>query len=75
MICSAKPVLTNDLYIVQKKEFSITCYTPMCDMFDERPSIIIRDKLFFSPERMLYKDYYCKGSVGKNISAHRSEGA
>jgi hypothetical protein len=27
---SAKPVLTEDLCIVQKEEFSITCY--MCEM-------------------------------------------
>jgi hypothetical protein len=27
MICSAKPGLTEDLYRVQKKEFSATCYT------------------------------------------------
>jgi hypothetical protein len=31
----AKPVLTEDLYVVQKKEFSITCN------IDERPSIFI----------------------------------
>jgi hypothetical protein len=29
MICFAMPVLTEDLYIVQKETFSITCY--MCD--------------------------------------------
>jgi hypothetical protein len=26
MICSSKPVLTEDLYIVQKDKFSVTCY-------------------------------------------------
>jgi hypothetical protein len=26
MICFAKPVLTEDLYIVQKEELLITCY-------------------------------------------------
>jgi hypothetical protein len=26
LICSAKHVLTEDLYIVQKDDFSITCY-------------------------------------------------
>jgi hypothetical protein len=31
MICFAKPGLTEDLYIVQKEEFSITCY--MCDTY------------------------------------------
>jgi hypothetical protein len=34
MICFAKPVLTDDLYIVQKEEFSVTCY--MCDMYTWR---------------------------------------
>jgi hypothetical protein len=31
MICSVKPVLTEDLCVVQKEEFSVTCY--MCDMY------------------------------------------
>jgi hypothetical protein len=31
MIRSAKPVLTEDLYTVQKQEFSVTCY--MCDTY------------------------------------------
>jgi hypothetical protein len=31
IICSAKPVLTEDLCIVQKEEFLVTCY--MCDMY------------------------------------------
>jgi hypothetical protein len=26
MICSAKPILTENLCIVQKEEFSVTCY-------------------------------------------------
>jgi hypothetical protein len=30
MICSVKPVLTRDFCVVQKEEFSITCY--MCEM-------------------------------------------
>jgi hypothetical protein len=31
MICSAKPGLTEGSYIVQREEFSITCY--MCNMY------------------------------------------
>jgi hypothetical protein len=31
----------------------------------ERPGIFIRDKLIFSSERMLHKDYYHRSSVGK----------
>jgi hypothetical protein len=58
MICFAKPVLTEDLYIVQINEFSITCLSAI-GAFDER------DKPGFSSERMLRKDYDRKGSVGK----------
>jgi hypothetical protein len=32
---------------------------------DEIPGIFIRDKLIFSSERMLHKDYYRKSSVEK----------
>jgi hypothetical protein len=64
MICFAKPGLTEDLYIVQKQEFSITCY--MCDMYTwQRHRLFIRDNLIHSLERMLHKDYDCKGSVEK----------
>jgi hypothetical protein len=50
------------------------CY--MCDTYtDERSSIFIRDKLIFSSERMLHKDYYRKGSVQKKNSAPESKGA
>jgi hypothetical protein len=60
MICFAKPVLTEDLDVLQKEEFS------MCECtLDERPSIFIRDKAIFSSEMMLYKDYDFKGSVEK----------
>jgi hypothetical protein len=48
MICFAKPVLTEALYIVQKKEFSIKC---AIGTLDERPSIFIRDKQTFSSDR------------------------
>jgi hypothetical protein len=34
MIFCAKPVLTKNLYIVQKEELSITCY--MCEMYTWR---------------------------------------
>jgi hypothetical protein len=75
MICSAKPVLTEDLCVGQKEEFSITCY--MCEMYEmcERPSIFTRDKPIFSSERMLHKDNYRKGSVEKKISGCESQGA
>jgi hypothetical protein len=63
MICFTKPVLTEDLYIVQKEEFSITCY--MCDTLDGKSSISIRDKSIFLSERMLHKNYDHKGSVVK----------
>jgi hypothetical protein len=31
MICFGKPLLTEDLCVVQKEEFSLTCY--MCEMY------------------------------------------
>jgi hypothetical protein len=62
MICFAKPGVTEDLCVVQKEGFSVTCY--MCDTYTlQRPSIFIRDKPIFSSERMLHKDYDRKGSV------------
>jgi hypothetical protein len=48
----------------------------MCPIrtLDERPSIFIRDKSIFPPERMLHKDYYHKGSIKKKISVRGSQG-
>jgi hypothetical protein len=54
MICSVKPVLTEDLCVVQKEDFSIT-------------NVFIRDKPNFSSEKMLHEEYYRKGSVKKNL--------
>jgi hypothetical protein len=34
MICFEKPVLTEDMGVVQKEEFSITCY--ICEMYTWR---------------------------------------
>jgi hypothetical protein len=42
---------------------------------DQRTCIYIRDKPSFSSERMLRKDNYFKGSVGKRISGRESQGA
>jgi hypothetical protein len=60
MLCFAKFVLTEDLYIVQQEEFSIICC--MCDTY-----IFIRGKPIFSSERVLNKIYGCKGSVEKRM--------
>jgi hypothetical protein len=38
----------------------------MCGI-EKRPSIFIRDKLIFSSERVLYKDYDRSGSVEKKF--------
>jgi hypothetical protein len=40
---------------------------------DERPSIFIRDKPILSSEKMLHKDYDCKGSVKKRNFGHGPE--
>ncbi|PNF38357.1 hypothetical protein B7P43_G10529 [Cryptotermes secundus] len=65
MIYFAKPGLAEDLYIVQKKEFSVTCYICAMLTLNERPGIYMRGKHIFSSESMLHKDYDCKGSVEK----------
>jgi CTP:phosphocholine cytidylyltransferase-like protein len=64
MICFAKPVLTEDMCVVQKEEFSIPC--GMCDTYTLRKAKhFIRDKPIFSSERMLHKNYYRKVSAKK----------
>jgi hypothetical protein len=63
MICFAEPVLIEDLCILQKEEFSITCLK--CGTLDERQSICINGKHVFPWERMFHKDYYRKGSAEK----------
>jgi hypothetical protein len=74
MICPVKQ--TEYFCVVQKEEFSITCYMCVKCTFDERPSIFIRDKPIFSSERMLHKDYYRRSSGGgKQISGPGSQGA
>jgi hypothetical protein len=72
MICSVKPVMTEDLCVVQKEEFSITIRVKCT--FDERPIIFIRDNPIFLSGRMLHKDYYRKSSVEKRISGRESQG-
>jgi hypothetical protein len=42
---------------------------------DERLSIFIRDNPIFSSERMLQKDYDCKGLVERKISGRDSQRA
>jgi hypothetical protein len=49
MICSAKPILTEDSLIVQKEEYYAIC---AIRTLDESPSILIRDKPVFSSQRM-----------------------
>jgi hypothetical protein len=75
MICSVKPVLTEDLCVVNKEEFFSNMLLCAIRTINERPSIFIRDNPIFSSERMLHEDYYRKGSVGKKrISGRESQG-
>jgi hypothetical protein len=69
MICSAKPVLTEE------RIFNNMLYVRYVHILDERPNIFIRDEPIFSSERRLRKDYYRKSSVGEKISGHGSQGA
>jgi hypothetical protein len=74
MICFAEPVLTEDLYIAHKDEFSVTCY--MCDTYtSQRRSILIRDKPSSHERGSYVKDYDRKVSVAKKISGRESQGA
>jgi hypothetical protein len=65
MICFAKAVLTEDMYMVQKEEFSLTCY--MSDAYTWRKAKHIHKRETHLPvrERMSHKDYDCRGSVEK----------
>jgi hypothetical protein len=59
MICSVKPVLTEDWCVVQKEELNNMSYLRNIRTLDEKPSTFIRDKPF-SSERMLHEDYYAR---------------
>jgi hypothetical protein len=73
MICFPKPGLTEDLYIVLKEEFSITCY--MCDMYIlQRRSLFVRDRPILSSERMFHKDYDRKGSIANKVPGSEPQG-
>jgi hypothetical protein len=55
MICFAKPVLTEDFYnVLYVRYVHLT-----------KDQAYSRDKPIFLSERMLHKDYDCKGSVEK----------
>jgi hypothetical protein len=76
MIGFAKPVLTEDLCVVQKEEFfnnMLYAIVRVKCTLDERPSIFVRDSPIFSSETVLHKDYDRKGSVEK-ISDRESQG-
>jgi hypothetical protein len=73
MISFAKPVLTGDLYVAQKEEFSITCY--MCDTYTWRKVKHIHKTPIFLSQRMLRKDYDDKGSGAEETSGRKPQGA
>jgi hypothetical protein len=73
MICIKMPVLTEDLYIVQKGDFSITYY--VCDSYTWRKAKHIQKRqTTFSSERMFRKVYDRKGSA-EEISGRQFQGA
>jgi hypothetical protein len=77
MIRSARPVLSEDMCVVQKKGLFNNMLYVVCvkRTLDERPSIFIRDKPIFSSERLLHKDFFLKGSVKNIIFAREPQGA
>jgi hypothetical protein len=76
MICSVKPVLTEDLYIVvysaKGRIFSNILYVRKLTL-EERPSIFLRDKPIFSSER--YITTITARVQLKNFSGRGSQGA
>jgi hypothetical protein len=74
MICSVKPVLTRGLLCSAKVRIFNDMLHVRNILLKVRPSIFIRDKSILSSERMLYKDYYGKSSVGKNLWSWTSRG-
>jgi hypothetical protein len=72
MICFAKPVLIDDLDIVQREDSSVTCY--MCYVYTSRKAKHIHETIRFSSQRMLHKDCDNKGSVEETISGCESQG-
>jgi hypothetical protein len=73
MICFAKPVLTEGLYIVQKEEFSVTRH--MCGMYIWWKVKHICNRQTHLLVRVLHKDYDRKGSAEKKNSGHEPQGA
>jgi hypothetical protein len=71
MICLAKPVLTEDLCVVQKEEFSITSYK--CDTYTRQKGKH-KSKPIFSSGMLLHNDYDRHSSVEK-ISGRDPQGA
>jgi hypothetical protein len=61
MICPAKPVLTEDLHIMQKEEFSITRY--MCDTYT-----YMRDHVSICVFIMSFNIYFKTLSVAETAS-------
>jgi hypothetical protein len=58
MICSAKPVLTEDLCVVPKKVFSIACY--MCEIYIWRKAKHIHKR---QTHLLVFSEPYAYGSV------------
>jgi hypothetical protein len=75
MIFFAKPVLTEDLHIVQKEKFSVTCYSYMCDVYIWLKAKHVLETNPYSRQKLLHKDYDRKGSAEETISGRESQGA
>jgi hypothetical protein len=73
MICSVKPVMTEDLCVVQKEEFSITCY--MCDTYiwrrvkhiqNRQTYLLVREEVIWGlwPQGLGWNEFSGLGSQG-----------
>jgi hypothetical protein len=73
MVSYAKPGLAEDLYIVQKEEYSVTGY--MCDTYIwQRPNIFIRDEPIFLVREDITQGLWRQGFSWKKILDVRLKG-
>jgi hypothetical protein len=72
MICSAKPILTEDLCVMQEEKFAVIFYVRFLHL--TKAKHIHKRHTDLSPERMLHKDYDRKRSFEKNLCSWVSRG-
>jgi hypothetical protein len=75
MISSVKPVLTEDLCVVQKDDFFNNMLCVQNVHLTKSPSTFIRDKPILSSVRVLHKDYTASVHLEEKFSGRGSQEA